>query len=473
MTKDVIALTPRMPDTWALLAGLYAGGPDLDVTATADGAVIQLCGHGGRPVVSVEAPVLVQVPGEIARLLGTEAAAAVDTPVWWTETRASTAVPEAERLAGSVVGRLTALLGGASWPPGATALDVVPVTSGLAAVPAPSDALPAVDVVTDSTAVVLADRRVIPLTAWLSDVLRTTANTNRALQIVTPPHAQLSLLTRMALSGAPNRWVVQDTDCGYYDGLSGAVLRWQEGTFAPARTQSGAAHVARAFSRVTASKERQLTVSFRTRYDADDDLLLGRSLETAWQLLTGAPPVGWGTAEPVNLPWSTRQLTDLARSRVPEPTLLTAVGHPDRPAIANARITRTTAGVEEDITLTLGYGPGETVPLDAVEALAAALVAQHSLTTMLTTVRPARRDLAVPSHFESPPVPVAFTLGADAVADTTLTHARRPPLPLRPVQLGPSTHPALHYVLGDGTNAETWSTLDVLTQHLKAATEPV
>lgn len=102
--------------------------------------------------------------------------------------------------------------------------------------------------------------------------------------------------------------------------------------------------MATAFSRVTAAKERQLTVSFRTRYDADDDLLLGRSLETAWQLLTGAPPVGWGTAELVNLPWSTRQLTDLARSRVPEPTLLTAVGDPDRPAIANARITRTTAG---------------------------------------------------------------------------------------------------------------------------------
>ncbi|WP_405810470.1 MULTISPECIES: DUF6177 family protein [unclassified Streptomyces] len=160
----------------------------------------------------------------------------------------------------------------------------------------------------------------------------------------------------------------------------------------------------------------------------DDDLLLGRSLETAWQLLTGVPPAGWGTAEPVNLPWSTRQLTDLARSRVPEPTQLTAVGHPDRPAIATARITRTTAGVEQDITLTLGYGPAEALPLDA------ALVTQHNFNTMITTVRPARRDLAVPSHFESPPVPVAFTLGADAVADTTLTHARRPPLPLRPVQ---------------------------------------
>ncbi|WP_446461003.1 DUF6177 family protein [Streptomyces sp. BRA346] len=50
-----------------------------------------------------------------------------------------------------------------------------------------------------------------------------------------------------------------------------------------------------------------------------------------WHHLTGAPPAGWSTAEPVNLPWSTRQLTDLARQRAPQPTWLIAVGHTDRP----------------------------------------------------------------------------------------------------------------------------------------------
>src|SRR5690606_40415213 len=40
-TKDVIALTPKMPDTWALLAGLYAGGPDATVTAGHGGAVLR------------------------------------------------------------------------------------------------------------------------------------------------------------------------------------------------------------------------------------------------------------------------------------------------------------------------------------------------------------------------------------------------------------------------------------------------
>jgi hypothetical protein len=174
VTKDVIALTPKMPDTWALLAGLYAGGPDLDITAAADGAVIQLCGPGGRPLVSVEAPVLVQVPGEATRLLGSlsELGGEMPVPYWWTEARASTVVPEAERLARSFCGRLNTLLGGTTWPPGAATTD---------AVAASGTGHPAVDVLTESTAVVLIDRPVVALTAWLSAILRATSAASRAL----------------------------------------------------------------------------------------------------------------------------------------------------------------------------------------------------------------------------------------------------------------------------------------------------
>lgn len=353
MTKDVIALTPGMPDVWALLAGLYAGGPEVDITAAADGAVIQLRGPGGRPLVSVEAPVLVQVPGEALRLLGSD----VPVPFWWTEARASTAVPEAERLAGSVCGRLNSLLGGTTWPPGAATTEVVDIST----VPAPADGQPAVDVLTDSTAVVLIDRPVVALTSWLSAVLRTTSPSGRALQIVTPPHVRLSLPARTSLAQIPNRWVVQDPGCGYYDGLSGAVLRWQNGTFAPALTKDGRPTVAEAFADVPPSTGHQVVVAFRTVRPADEHLVLGRALETAWKALTGASPAGWGTAEPVSLPWSPRQLTDLARDRAPEPTHMVAVGHPERPAIATIRVTRTATGVEEDIKLTLGYSTNETL----------------------------------------------------------------------------------------------------------------
>ncbi|MEU0817196.1 DUF6177 family protein [Streptomyces mirabilis] len=468
MTKDVIALTPKMPDLRTLLAGLYAGGPDLGVNTLADGAVIQLCAPGGRPLVSVEAPILVQVPGETTRLLGASPGVP-DSPVWWTEARASTAVAEGGRLAGSFAGRLATVLGGTVWPPEAASTDVVPLTTDISAVPVPATSAPAVDVLTTKAAVVIQDRPLVTMTSWLSDALRGATADDRALQIVTPPTARLTLPTRTALLGHPNRWVIQDPDHGFYDGLSGAVLHWKGGTFTPILDENGAASVAEAFKTGPDTGERQLIISLRTLHPADKDLVLGRALETAWHTLTGTPPAGWSTAEPVNLPWSTRQLTDLARARAPQPTWLIVIGHPDRPAIATVRITRTPAGVEEDITLTLGYGQDETPPLDSIEPLAEVLCAEHGLTTMLTSLRSARRDLTIPPHFEVPPVPVSFTLGREAVRDIDLDQALRPPLNFSPTQLGPTAQLAVHYPLGDGTDPHAWSTLQQLTQHLKQA----
>ncbi|MFF5572568.1 DUF6177 family protein [Streptomyces luteogriseus] len=463
MTKDVIALTPEMPDLPTLLAGLYAGGPDLGVNTTADGAVVQLCARDGRPLVSVEAPILVQVPGETTRLLDH---AVADGPVWWTEARASTAVAEAARLAGSFAGRLATVLGGTVWPPEAATTDVVPLTSDVSAVPAPATGSPAVDVLTATTAVVIQDRPLIAMTSWLSDALRNAAGAERALQIVTPPTARLSLPTRTALRGLPNRWVVQDPEHGYYDGLSGAVLHWKNGTFTPVHDKQGATRAAEAFTPAPDTGDRQLILTLRTRYPADETLVLGRALETAFRHLTGAPPAGWSTAEPVNLPWSKRQLTDLARTRAPKPTWLVAVGHPDRPALATVRVLRTPAGVEEDITLALGYSGDEAPPLDAIEELATALDTEHGLVTLLTTVRAARRDLTVPPSPEAPPVPVAFTLASAEAEAIGQARAGHPPLGLMPTRLGLASRPALHYPLGDGTGPDAWSTLQRLIRHL-------
>jgi hypothetical protein len=464
VTKDVIALTPEMPDLPTLLAGLFAGGPDLGVNTTADGAVVQLCAPDGRPLVSVETPILIQVPGETTRLLGH---AVGDGPVWWTEARASTAVAEAGLLAGSFAGRLVTVLGGTVWPPQAAITDVVPLTTDVSAIPAPAAGSPAVDVLTATTAVVIQDRPLIAMTSWLTDALRTTATSDRALQIVTPPTARLTLPTRAALRGLPNRWVVQDPEHGYYDGLSGAVLHWKNGTFTPVQDEQGATRVAEAFAPAPDAGDRQLILTLRTRHPADENLVLGHALETAFRLLTGAPPAGWSTAEPVNLPWSTRQLTDLARTRAPQPTWLIAVGHPDRPALATVRVLRTPAGVEEDITLALGYGSDEAPPLDAIEELATALDAEHHLVTLLTTIRAARRDLTVPPSLEAPPVPVAFTLGSDEAEAIGRARAGHPPLGPKPTRLGHGGKPALHYHLGDATDPDAWSMFQHLIRHLK------
>ncbi|MFF3686219.1 DUF6177 family protein [Streptomyces sp. NPDC002187] len=470
MTNDVIALTPKMPDPWTLLAGLHAGGPDLAVGTAADGAVIQLCAPDGRRLLSVEAPILLHTPGEAERLLGL--AEVPEVPMWWTAARATTAVPEAARLAGSFAGRLTSVLGGTTWPPEAAHTAVVPVDTTVSVQPATEDTLPAVDVLTDSTAVVLSERPVVAMTSWLSDILSVCTEADKVLHIVTPPHTRLTLPTRTALGGVPHRWVVQDDECGYYDGLSGAVLRWQGGTFAPVRTDAGPAAVAASFTRDTGVDERQLILTFSTRHIPDENLVLGQALEIAWRTLTGSPPAGWSTAEPINLPWSTRQLTDLARKRAPWPTWLLAVGSQDRPAIASLRVNRTEHGVEEEITFTTGYGPGEQPPLDVIEPLAESLATHHGMTSMITSLRVAARDLAVPPHLVAPPVPVAFTLGPQNVNDVGHDRAARPPLNLCPVPFGPGNRPGMHYPLGDGTDTGAWNVLQQLIRHLRSDDKP-
>ncbi|MGW2088642.1 DUF6177 family protein [Streptomyces sp. NPDC001880] len=472
MTKDVIALTARMPDPLTVLAGLLAGGPDKLVGTTGEDAVVQLCDGEGRPLVSIEAPLLVQVAGEAERLLG---ASAPPVPFWWTEARATTGVEEAELLAGTFAARIATLAGGSAWPPEAARSLAVVKTDGVSVAPTPAAAQPAVDALTDKVAVIIQDRPVIAMTAWLSDAFRAAANAELGLQIVTSPGATLSPAVRNSLSGWPSRWVVQDEKDGYYDGLSGAVLRWQNGMFATveaadATPEDPRTPVAAAYQEVTDTGERQLAISFRAVHPADDRLVLGGALEAVWQELTGQAPAGWGTAEPANLPWSLRRLTDVAFDRAPEPTWLVVVGSPDRPGLATVRISRTKAGVEEDVTLAFGYGPGEEPPLDALPRVAEVLATRHHLQSMLVQLRKARRDLAVPPRFEGPGVPLAFVLGAEEVREMPGDRARRTPLSEPPVQLGPRSRPALYYPLpGDPSDLSGWQDFERLMRHLKGA----
>ncbi|WP_329589115.1 DUF6177 family protein [Streptomyces sp. NBC_01362] len=472
MTKDVIALTPRMPDPLTVLAGLLAGGPDRLVGTTGEDAVVQLCDEQGRPLVSIEAPLLVQVAGEAERLLG---ATAPPVPFWWTEARATTGVEEAELLAGTFAARIATLAGGSAWPPQAARSLSVVKSEGVSVAPTPAAAQPAVDALTDKVAVVIQDRPVVAMTAWLSDAFRAAANAELGLQIVTSPGATLSPAVRNSLSGWPSRWVVQDERDGYYDGLSGAVLRWQHGMFATVESADATPEdphtpVAAAYQEVTDTDDRQLAISFRTVHPADDRLVLGGALESVWQELTGQPPAGWGTAEPANLPWSLRRLTDVAFERAPAPTWLVVVGSPDRPGLATVRVSRTKAGVEEDVTLAFGYGPGEEPPLDALPRVAEVLATRHHLQSMLVQLRKARRDLAVPPRFEGPGVPLAFVLGAEEVREMPGDRARRTPLSEPPVQLGPRSRPALYYPLpGDPSDLSGWQDFERLMRHLKGA----
>ncbi len=464
MTQDVIALTPEMPDARTIVAGLYAGGPELRAERVSGGAAVRLCTADGHPLVTLDVPILVQVPGEVSRLLGPEMRAEV--PVWWTEVRAVGAVTEAGRLAGSVAGRLVSMSGGTTWPTDAAHTDVVPIPS--AEGDSTGNGALGIDNLTDHAALIIQDRPLVAATTWLTDLVQTVLASGRELQILTPPGTRLTLPTRTLMTGLPVRWVVRDLARGYYDGLTGAVLHWHEGRFAPVPTADGRASAADAFETLAATHgEQQLHLSIRTTHPADDSLVLGGALEAAWRTLTGDAPAGWSTAEPVNLPWSPRQLTELARARAEKsaPTWFVAVGAPDQPAIGTCRVVRTPAGVEEQITVAFGYTAGQ-APVRSLSELAQALATRHRLTSMLACLREARADLTTPPHREPPLVPLSFTLGCEAAR--LVGPAVAESAPARSVRLGPTARPALHYPLGDGTDPASWQRLAQLDDHLGA-----
>ncbi|HZA80953.1 MAG TPA: DUF6177 family protein, partial [Actinomycetes bacterium] len=126
--------------------------------------------------------------------------------------------------------------------PGATGGEPAAATGGPAASGGPvgPEAHPAVDVVTGRVAVVLQDRPVVPLTAWLADAARQCAGSGRGLQVVTPPGSRLTTPLRFALDGPDTRWVVRDGGGSCHDGLTGRLLHWDGGAFVPTPTGPGA-----------------------------------------------------------------------------------------------------------------------------------------------------------------------------------------------------------------------------------------
>jgi hypothetical protein len=112
MTLDLVALCGRQPDAGMMLAAMQACGPQLRVNTIERGSLVQLCDDDERPLVTIEGARLVQVPGEVQRLLGVTDA---PHPAWWVETRAVATDPQAPRIARRFTAALISLTGGVSW----------------------------------------------------------------------------------------------------------------------------------------------------------------------------------------------------------------------------------------------------------------------------------------------------------------------------------------------------------------------
>jgi hypothetical protein len=114
VTCDIVALVRNQPDVHTVIDGMLAFGQDLRPREL-DGGVTHLYDPGGRLLVSIEAPVFVQVPGEVERMLGSDLSGRLGTPVWWVDVRACADVPEAARMARRFADDLVRWLGGLVW----------------------------------------------------------------------------------------------------------------------------------------------------------------------------------------------------------------------------------------------------------------------------------------------------------------------------------------------------------------------
>ncbi|MDN3356764.1 hypothetical protein [Actinomadura sp. DC4] len=116
MTSDIVALVRNEPDISTVVEGMIAFGESLRVREAGTGG-LHLYDLDGRLAVSIEAPELVRVPGEVERLLGPQMAGKVRLPTWWVEVRAAAGVPEARRIARRFADDIVHWQGGAVWPP--------------------------------------------------------------------------------------------------------------------------------------------------------------------------------------------------------------------------------------------------------------------------------------------------------------------------------------------------------------------
>lgn len=115
VSKDMVALLKAAPNEEAVQAALAAAGPEIWVASAGDGGALKISDREGGPVLAlVEAPILVQVPGELERLLGPEAAH-LEPPIWWVEVHASEDVEGAEVPALRFAAELSLWLDGEVW----------------------------------------------------------------------------------------------------------------------------------------------------------------------------------------------------------------------------------------------------------------------------------------------------------------------------------------------------------------------
>jgi len=268
---------------------------------------------------------------------------------------------------------------------------------------------------------------------------------------------------RTTLSGPGSRWVVREPgDTGFFDGFSGVPLAWNGSAFAML-PEEAAAGPSKTFTRAVPNLGTHLLFELTVLHEATVELVVGGAAETLADVLGGAAPAGWGTAEPATNPWDRAELTELCSRRSPRSTYVVFTG---RRFVGSMLVSRVTSGVKEEITFLVGYPPGEEPPIGLLVELADGFAGAGVLLSMTVQRARGRTDLTFPARWCGAPAPVGLAIGAEGIREIGLDHALA--APVRGRRLGPKEAPGIWYGLGDGRDPDAaWPTFNDLMKHLR------
>jgi hypothetical protein len=157
-------------------------------------------------------------------------------------------------------------------------------------------------------------------------------------------------------------------------------------------------------------------------------------------------------------------LTELARKRMPNETVVMVAGSPERPLVGTLRTARTESGLEETTQLLVGIGaPGSDQARSAIDSLPAvfAALAAHQMPLFgLVMGRHGRRDLTFPSVLEAPPTPLGLLMGPPGVRELGLP-VEELTARLGARVVGRPRVPGLYFPLGT-LDREGWTALDAV-----------
>ncbi|WP_433002925.1 DUF6177 family protein [Kribbella sp. CA-294648] len=332
---------------------------------------------------------------------------------------------------------------------------------------------PGVDLITEKVAVVMQDRPVIGMSAWLTDALTSAKAAGRDVQLVTPLTSRLTWPVRSTLFRGPySRWVVTGSDGEYFDGLNGVKLKWNGDMFL---ARSVAAERGQPNSDlhpdfvVQEEPFGQLQFTVRVRHKPVQSLVLGRVAERLFTAATGIGPAGWATSEPVTQPWSPDALTEYCRGRAPEPTWLILAGQPGaeyKPSVGTLEARRTKSGLDETVTLAVAQ-PGMDFPdvnevgrwiddiADHFELISAMVMGSHGAA-----------DGTYQPRFVGMACPIGVAAGNEAVQASSVAEMVKVPGISRALAIGPAHSPAIWYPIGNGREPKDWEKYAALMKKL-------